>query len=289
MNVEPALLGDVEQAQQRGGVGLEKVVRRYRQPFAIEHEPVEPAPADAPAHPGKPALALLVGFEDGAEDPGQVADILGDQKIVLHEALDPATAGMVGVAHALPDLALQVEGQPLLGASGEKMQMAAHRPQKALRPGETLRFFSRQHTEIDEFGDIVDAIDIFGEPEQGVQVSEPALALLDIGFELIAAVADAAMALVALGELGLDELRRGAACDLAVEALLELAEQRFLTPQITRLEQAGADRQIRFRLAQALLDRARRLPDPELEVPQQIEQQFDDLLGVGGLLVGQQE
>ncbi len=122
-----------------------------------------------------------------------------------------------------------------------------------------------------------------------MQIAQPALALLDVGLELVAAVADPAVALVALGELGLDELRRGAAHDLAVEALLQLGEQRLVAPQIARLEQAGADRQIGFGLAQAFLDRARRLADLEPEIPQQIEQQLDDLLGVRRLLVGQQK
>ena len=45
----------------------------------------------------------------------------------------------------------------------------------------------------------------------------------------------------------------------------------------------------RFGLAQAFLDRARRLADFEAEVPQQVEQRLDHLLGVRGLLVRQQK
>ena len=47
---------------------------------------------------------------------------------MLHEAFDAARAGMVGVAHALADLGLQVEGQALLGAAREVVQVTAHRP-----------------------------------------------------------------------------------------------------------------------------------------------------------------
>ena len=61
-------------------------------------------------------MALLLLFEQRAEDARQIADVLRDQEIVLHEPLDAAAAGVVGVAHALRDLALQVEGQPVLGA-----------------------------------------------------------------------------------------------------------------------------------------------------------------------------
>src|ERR1700687_5567732 len=74
----------------------------------------------------KRGFFLLLGFEHGAEDPGQVADVLGDEKIMLHEALDAARAGMGRVAHAAADLALDVEGHALLGAAGQVVQMTAH-------------------------------------------------------------------------------------------------------------------------------------------------------------------
>ena len=122
-----------------------------------------------------------------------------------------------------------------------------------------------------------------------MQVSEPAFALLDVGFELIAAVADPLMALVALGELGFDELRRGAAYDLSFEALLQLGVERLFAPHIARFEDRGADRQIALGVAQALGDRAGRLADLEPQIPKDIEQILDNLLGVRRLLVGQQE
>ena len=53
---------------------------------------------DDPGQPGR-LLGLLV-LEAGAEDPGQVADILGDKEIVLHEALDRGETGVILVAQA---------------------------------------------------------------------------------------------------------------------------------------------------------------------------------------------
>ena len=44
-----------------------------------------------------------------------------------------------------------------------------------------------------------------------------------------------------------------------------------------------------MRLAQAFLDRAGRVADLQLEVPQHVEHRLDDALAPGGLLVGQQE
>ena len=72
-------------------------------------------------------------------------------------------------------------------------------------------------------------------------------------------------------------------------ALLQLAVERLLAPEIARLQQRRADRQIVLGIAQAFGDRARRLPDLETEIPQQIKQELDDLLGMRRALVGQQE
>ena len=96
---------------------------------------------------GKLALATREGEEDAvearhmlglfflersAEDAGQIADVLGDEEVMLHEALDRRQARMAGVAQALGDLALDVEMQPFLGLAGEEMHVAAHRPQEVL-------------------------------------------------------------------------------------------------------------------------------------------------------------
>src|SRR5205823_10712884 len=114
--------------------------------------------------------------------------------IMLHETFDAARAGMVGVAHPGADLGLHVEGEALLGAPGEVMEVAANGPQEALGALEPRRFLDRQYPQLNELPDVVDAVDVFGDPIQRVQIPEPALAFLDIGFELITAVADPLMA-----------------------------------------------------------------------------------------------
>ena len=90
---------------------------------------------EAVEHRRRLGLTLL---ERRAEDGGEVADLLGDQEVVLHEALDVFQAGMRGVAEPHRDLALDVEGQPLLGAAGHEMHVAAHRPQEILGLPEQL-------------------------------------------------------------------------------------------------------------------------------------------------------
>jgi hypothetical protein len=77
-------------------------------------------------------------LQRGAEDAGEVADVLGDQEVVLHEALDVRQPGMLGVAEPLGDLALHVEGQPLLGRPVRKCrwQRTAQRKSSHLRNGQ---------------------------------------------------------------------------------------------------------------------------------------------------------
>jgi hypothetical protein len=81
-------------------------------------------------------LLAFLDLEGRAEDAREVAHVFGNEEIVLHEALDAARAAMVGVAHAPPDLGLQVEGQPVLGAPRHVVQPAAQRPQEVARLGE---------------------------------------------------------------------------------------------------------------------------------------------------------
>ena len=92
---------------------------------------------DAAEH--RNALGVAV-FQFGAQDSCQVADILGYQEVMLHEALDVLQAGMLGVAESHRDLALDVERQPLFGATHEKVHVAAHRPEEVLAAPEQLVF-----------------------------------------------------------------------------------------------------------------------------------------------------
>src|SRR6185437_11059517 len=255
-----------------------------------EREALDLAPPEGrPAAPAEAGLALLLGLEERAEDARQVADILGDEEVVLHEALDAARPGMVGIAHAAADLALDVEGEALLGAAREVVEVAAHGPQEVLRPREARRLVGREDAELDELADLVDAVDVLGDPEEALEVAEPALALLDVGLDMVARIAELSMPRVALGELRLDELAGALLDDLGLEAALHLVKDLRVAPDVARLEQRRADRHVGARLAQAVLDPPRRLADLEAEIPQHVEHVLDDLLGVRRQLVRQQE
>ena len=128
----------------------------------------------------------MVFLQHRAQDAGQVADVLGDQEVVLHEPLHPAHAGTVGVAHAPRDFRLDVEGQPVLVASGDVMQVGAHGEQEVLRLEETVEHCAGDDLLRHQFVDVVDVVDIAADPPQGVQIAQAALAFLQVGLQHVA-------------------------------------------------------------------------------------------------------
>ena len=98
------------------------------------------------------------------------------------------------------------------------------------------------------------------------------------------------MALVALGELGLDEGAAGAGDDLAWRSAGGSSSiQLLVAPEVAGLEQAGADGHVRLGQPHAVVDRAGGVADLQAEIPQHVEHVLDHLLAMGRPLVGQQE
>ena len=297
MEGEVVLLRQPEDPDQIDRIVLEDVGRGEIDAVVVDDEVVavghppplgaRPQPRHHPAQHRR-GLGLLV-FQLGAQDRGEIADVLGDQEVVLHEAFDILHAGMRGVAEPDRDLALHVERQPLFGAAGDEMQIAAHRPQEIGAAAEGAVFLRVEHAALDQLVGLAHAVDIFRDPEQRVQVAQAALAVLDVGFDQIARLPGAAVPLLALGELGGDEFGRGALHHFLVEARDQFVVERLVAGQEPRLEDRGADRHVAARLPDRFVDRARGVADLQSHVPQAIQNGFRDLLAPGGLLVGQDE
>src|SRR5690606_12468161 len=115
-----------------------------------------------------------------------------------------------------------VEGQPLLCAPDQVMQMAAHGPDElgGLREADDLVALEDAH--LDKIPGSAGAVEIARDPVQRLQVAQPALRLLDVRLEQVARAAVPLVPRVALGHLGLDELRAGLEEQLAPETLVEL-------------------------------------------------------------------
>src|ERR1700722_9438594 len=167
------------------------------------------------------------------------------------------------------------------------MQVAADRPQKIRATGEGAVLLRIEPAAREQFVGLADAVDIFRDPEQRVQVAKAAFAVLDVGFDQIARLSGAAMTFFALGELGGHELGGIALYDFPVETRYQLVIKRLVPGEETGFENRGTDRHVAARLTDRFIDRARRMTDLQPHVPQAVEDGFSDLLAPGGLLVRQ--
>jgi hypothetical protein len=153
---------------------------------------------------------------------------------------------MRGVAEPDRDLALDIEGKPLLGAPGDEMHVAADRPQEVAAAAEAAVFARIVDAELDQLLAFAYPVDVLGNPVERVQVAQAALAVLDVGLDQIARLAGAAMALLALGELGGDEFAAVPArppCRSAPSS----SSKSCVAEQEARLEDRGADGHVGLR------------------------------------------
>ncbi len=290
MDFEPMLVGEREQLEQPSRFLREKVVARDRQAPAVDDEAVELARGAAQRRqPETPPARgeLLVQMRE--EHAGQIARGARLQEIELHEALDLRFARAVGEAHPLGDLALQVEGEAILGAPRDRVQVAAHRPEEILGAMELAIFGAAEQPRLDQLRRFADVVGELADPEERVEIAQAAFGFLDIGLDDVARVAHLLVAHVPLGELVGDELARAVGLDLALEAVGRGVIDLLVAPDVARLEQGGADRHVALRLADHLVERAAAVPDLHAEVPQRIEDRLDHLLGPAGLLPGGEE
>jgi len=296
MDGEIVAAGDLVEPQQVDRVALEGVVVDDGEALALQgeigmaeraHPPALGEGADQAGQAG--ARLLLARLQRGADDRGEVADILGDEEIGLHEALDRRLATAAGITDRGRDLALQVEGKPLFGPAGDEVHPAAHPPEEFLRALEHRELARIEQPGLDQLGRVVDAVGILGDPEQRVEIAQAALAVLDIGLDQIARRAGASDAALALGELGFGEDWGRALGDLCTIAPDEIGEQSRIAADQSRFQERGADRHIRPALADAVVDRADGMADLQLQIPERIKHGLDHALAPGGLLVGEKK
>ena len=110
-------------------------------------------------------------LQRGQENPRQIAHMCGVVKIVLHEMFNRTAPAVIGVSHAAGDLDLHVKGQLIHRATGNQVQMTAHRPDKVLGVVELAVFVRREHAQIDKRLWVVHVMHIFRDPEQGLQIA----------------------------------------------------------------------------------------------------------------------
>jgi len=204
--------------------------------------------------------------------------------MVAHEALDRRHSGPRRIVHARGELALHVECQPLLGAADEVVEVDADRPVVVQGAGELLIFVPGEQALVDQLGRRADGEGELPQPEQRLQIAQAPLSLLDIGLDDIAAVPHAAVAFVALGELGDDEFARLPRHDLGTETLAGLVGQLLVTPEEARLEQRRLHAEVVACHPQHVVRGAGRVADLQAEIPEDVEDGLDHLFDPWGRL-----
>ena len=298
MQVKAFAVGVQEQAQEIGRIGLKDLGPLHMQAATLGVEtwchgpPARTAPARQEARQGCRLRLDPVFLELGSKDPRQDPDFLGDQEVASHESLYRGGVAPVTIAHPPGDGRLQVEGQPLLRPAGREVHVAAYGPQEVDGADESGDLPAVEHVQLDDTAGPVgagDGIQVAGDPEQGVEVAQAALALLDVGLDHVAADARTDVPFVPFLELGGDELGAGAPHHLIAEPAEQVPRQGLVAGQVPGLEDGGADREILAGEPQALVHGARGVADLEAQIPQGVEHEFDHALGVRRLLVGPQE
>ena len=140
MDREAIAVGDPEQPDEIDRIAGKNLMPSDRDAAIFHFEiaghdgrPLAP-PRSKPIEP-RGWLGVLF-FERRANDRGQIADILGDQKIMLHEPLDACETASRRIAEPVRDPALMVEAQCFFRPARQKMEMAADTPEKLLASAE---------------------------------------------------------------------------------------------------------------------------------------------------------
>ncbi|MND99466.1 hypothetical protein D3C80_918520 [compost metagenome] len=283
VQVQPVRLD--EQQQQAHRIAGEDGGPGDGQPPLFDRQAVEGQPDPAPPHQPRQAarqtfrLLLLARLKLGRDGAGQGADLARDLEIATHEALDRQFVAAPPPAHAPGDFRLEVEGQLLLGPPGDQMQQDAHPPQKADRLAEAAQLARGQQALQRRLPPLAVRGQGPSDPEQGVEIAKPALAVLNVGLDAIAHGARLLQAHVALGHFGGDERARIGAGDRAAKPLEQALAQGRVPRHHPRFQQGGAHRHVVARQGQGLADGAEGRTDLHAQVPQDVMDELGHRLG----------
>ena len=281
-------VGDRKNPDHVGGIFLKILFVGNRQAPAHQPESLDLG-FQGQRRPVQQTFFLVALFQQGAKNPGQVTDILGDQEVMLHEAFDLVEAGVILIPELFRQRQLHVKGHPFLRPSIQQVQMLAYRPQKIFRPPERSKFLAGKNFLEDQAGDILDPVQEPRQPEQGMEVPKPPFALLQVGLHYVARVSHPLVAPVPFLQLVLDKLPSLAGDDFFPEFFLKLFKQLFFTRQIAGIQQRCLDADVAFRHLDAVIPGAQRMADRQPQIPQHLEHKFGNFFHPRPWFIGDQE
>ena len=162
--------------------------------------------------------------------------------------------------------------------------MAAHGPEEILRLLKLAQLLFREQPPVDKFRHSLNAVHIFANPEERVEIAQAPLAFFEVWLDDISAIPHPFVPRVALGELVGHKSPRCPCDNIPVEARHSVIINARVAPNIARLQQRCPNRQVAFSHLDHFIERAARMADFQSQIPQRVEHRFDDLLGPAGLL-----
>ena len=213
------------------------------------------------------------------QDDVDLPDHFRGPVVALHQLLARAPGRRVGEPELVRERALQVEHEAILAPAREIVEPHPQRAYQPLLPRHGARLLQRDQPGAREIAPSAPETGGARDPQDRVQVAQPARAFLDVGLEVVGGVVILEMSLLLLEHLRFVERqhvhRRG-------KAAAESAMQSPGSGYETVLEQARRDRDIDRHLVDALGDRAHAVADVEPGIPEHADQAFDER-GVAGV------
>ena len=196
--------------------------------------------------------------------------------VLLHETLDRELGVVVFVAEQGGEAALVIEQQAILGTAGQHVQPVSDAPEKRLGRNQQRVFAFGEKALVDDGVQVQRAELAACDPEDGLDVAQPARGALDIGLQVVLGVVVLGMAGALLVALGEEEL-------LARPHFVRAGDLQHVLPQVlgagdgAAFHQVGDHRQVRARLFGAFGHRTHALADLQADVPEQCQKAFDGL------------
>ncbi len=154
-------------------------------------------------------------------------------KIYLHEVFNGAPSLGILKAQGSGNLDLHVERKLFNGTVGDQVQVAADGPEERLGIDERLVLFLGENTVNDQFVRVFGVVKILRNPEQRLQIAQPAFAFFDVRFNHVTGIPVAFVPHVALFQLGFDKFRPRIFEKLLPEADLQIDGQCFVAGDVT--------------------------------------------------------
>ena len=241
MDLQPAVARRAQDAEHQHRLAREVAVGRRRHQLAVGEREARRGQRRValPPHGGRTQRRAL---DRRLQHAGHPAHVAHRQEQVLHEALDAVLPAARHIAHAGADHRLQVEGQPLLGAAGDVVEVEAHGPEEVPGAADARRLLLREQAAAravrpHQVGHPLRVEGVAGEPVERLEVAQPAATLLHMRLHHIGAFAVARVARGALRPLGGEKRAEAALLPGAVEGRPEAVEHRAIAHQEARIHE----------------------------------------------------